>query len=478
MQSGESGADTMATSYDRRLGVIILAAGKGRRMHSALPKVLHEVAGRPLLSRVIRTARSLHPDRVVVIVGHRADMVQRACGTDGVVYARQREQRGTGDAVRSARRDLGDFRGTLLILSGDVPLLSNPTLERFVAAHDEARAALSVLTATLDDPAEYGRIIRGADGRIARIVEAGDATEQERAVREINTGIYCAEADFLFPALDDLRPANAQGEYYLTDVVAAAVRGGFPTRAVATADAREVCGVNSRQELARMETTRQEQLRRKWMEAGVTFEDPATVYLSEEATIGRDTFIGPNTHVKGKTEIGARCRIDGNAYLTDSTLGDGVRVYFSVVLTDCTLDAGASAGPFSHVRGGAVLAPRAEVGNFVEVKKSIIGERTKAKHLAYIGDAEVGRNTNIGAGTITCNYDGFRKHRTRIGDRVQVGSDTTLVAPLTVHDDAYVATASTLRRDVPAGALAFNPRDQKVRPGWTAAKRAKEAAKS
>ncbi len=447
-------------------------------MHSDLPKVLHEVAGRSLLSRVIRTARSLRPDRVVVVVGHRADLVQRTCGTDRIAYARQREQRGTGDAVRAARQHVGDFQGTLLILSGDVPLLSAPTLQRFVTAHDEARSALSVLTATLDDPAEYGRIIRGADGRIARIVEAGDATERERAVREINTGIYCAEADFLFPALDDLRPANAQGEFYLTDVAAAAVRGGLPTCAVAAADAQEVCGVNSRQELARMETARQEQLRRKWMEAGVTFEDPATVYLSEEATIGRDTFIGPNTHVKGKTAIGARCRIDGNAYLTDSTLGDGVRVYFSVVLTDCTLDEGASAGPFAHLRGGAVLAPRAEVGNFVEVKKSTLGERTKAKHLAYIGDAEVGRHTNIGAGTITCNYDGFRKHRTRIGDRVQVGSDTTLVAPLTVHDDAYVATASTLRRDVPAGALVFNPRDQKVRPGWTAAKRAKETAKS
>lgn len=447
-------------------------------MHSDLPKVLHEVAGRPLLSRVIRTARSLCPDRVVVVVGHRADLVQRTCGTDGIAYARQREQRGTGDAVRAARQHVGDFQGTLLILSGDVPLLGRPTLERFVTAHGEARAALSVLTATLDDPAEYGRIIRGTDGRIARIVEAGDAAERELAVREINTGIYCAEADFLFPALDDLRPANAQGEFYLTDVVAAAVRDGFPTCAVAAADAQEVCGVNSRQELARMETARQEQLRRKWMEAGVTFEDPATVYLSEEAAIGRDTFIGPNTHVKGRTVIGARCRIDGNAYLTDSTLGNGVRVYFSVVLTDCTLDEGASAGPFSHLRGGAVLAPRAEVGNFVEVKKSTLGERTKAKHLAYIGDAEVGRHTNIGAGTITCNYDGFRKHRTRIGDRVQVGSDTTLVAPLTVHDDAYVATASTLRRDVPAGALAFNPRDQKVRPGWTAAKRAKEAAKS
>lgn len=443
-------------------------------MRSRHPKVLHCLAGKPLLSHVIRTSQRLCPDSLVVVVGHQAEKVRQACGTAGIRYALQEEQRGTGDAVRAARQQFHDFHGTILIVSGDVPLLSATTLDLFVTEHRQRQATLSVLTARLADPAQYGRVLRRADGQITRIVEAGDASEAELTVQEINTGIYCVEAEFLFPVLDDLRPSNVQGEFYLTDVVAAAVRASRRTQAVRAPDVQEVRGVNSRQDLAYMETIHQEQLRRKWMDAGATLEDPHTVYLSEEATIGRDTIIGPNTHIKGKTVIGSNCRIDGNAYIENSTIADGAHVYFSVVLNDCRLGEGASAGPFSHLRGGTVLAPHAEVGNFVEVKKSTIGEHTKAKHLAYIGNADVGRDTNIGAGTITCNYDGFRKHRTRIGDRVQVGSDTTLVAPITVHDDVYIATATTVRHDVPAGALVFNRRREETRPGWTATKRAKE----
>ena len=456
------------------LGIVILAAGKGTRMRSGRAKVLHHLAGQPLLTRVIQTSQRLHPSRLVVVVGHQAAAVQATCQADGVVFALQKEQRGTGDAVRAAQAPLAGFRGDVLIVSGDVPLLTTRTLARFVADHRAHQATLSVLTARPADPAQYGRVMRRADGQVVRIVEARDASARERGVREINTGIYCVAADFLFSALDRLQPTNAQGEYYLTDIVAAAVRAGLPTRAVPAPNCHEVEGVNSRQELARMETTRQEQLRRQWMDAGVTFEDAQTVYLSEEATIGPDTVIGPNTHIKGRTAIGSHCRIDGNAYIENCTIGDNVRIYFSVVLSDSQLGDDSSAGPFSHMRGGAVLAPQAEIGNFVEVKKSTIGERTKAKHLAYIGDAEIGREANIGAGTITCNYDGFRKHRTRIGDRVQVGSDTTLVAPLTVHDDAYIATATTVRQDVPAGALVFNRRQEEIREGWTAAKRDKE----
>ena len=456
------------------LGVIILAAGKGTRMRSERAKVLHHLAGKPLLTRVIQTCHRLHPSRLVVVVGHQAAAVQEACQEDGVAFALQKEQRGTGDAVRAATVQFTGFRGDMLIVSGDVPLLTSRTLAHFVADHHAHRATLSVLTARRTDPAQYGRVVRGSNGQVVGIVEARDASAQEFSVQEINTGIYCVRADFLFSALGRLQPTNAQGEYYLTDIVAAAVRAGLPTRAVLTPDFHEVEGVNSRQELARMETTRQEQLRRQWMDAGVSFEDAHSVYLSDEATIGRDTVIGPNTHIKGRTVIGSNCRIDGNAYIENCTIGDNVRLYFSVVLSDSQLGDNSSAGPFSHMRGGAVLAPHAEIGNFVEVKKSTIGERTKAKHLAYIGDAEIGREANIGAGTITCNYDGFRKHKTRIGDRVQVGSDTTLVAPLTVNDDAYIATATTVRQDVPAGALVFNRRQEEIREGWTAAKRAKE----
>ena len=459
------------------LGVIILAAGKGTRMRSERAKVLHHLAGKPLLTRVIQTCQRLQPSHLSVVVGHQAAAVQAACQEDGVRFALQKEQRGTGDAVRAATAQFAGFRGDMLIVSGDVPLLTSRTLARFVADHHAHRATLSVLTAQRADPAQYGRVMRRSDGQVVRIVEARDASAQEFSVQEINTGIYCVRADFLFSALDRLQPTNAQGEYYLTDIVASAVRAGLPTRAVPTPDFHEVEGVNSRQELARMETTRQEQLRRQWMDAGVSFEDAQTVYLSDEATIGPDTVIGPNTHIKGRTVIGSHCRIDGNAYIENCTIGDHVRLYFSVVLSDSQLGDNSSAGPFSHLRNGAVLAPHAEIGNFVEVKKSTIGERTKAKHLAYIGDAEIGRETNIGAGTITCNYDGFRKHQTRIGDRVQVGSDTTLVAPLTVNDDAYIATATTVRQDVPAGALVFNRRQEEIREGWTAAKRAKERRK-
>ncbi len=463
---------------ERPLGVIILAAGKGTRMRSERAKVLHHLAGKPLLTRVVQTCQRLHPSRLVVVVGHQAAAVQAACQADGVRFVLQKEQRGTGDAVRAAKAQFASFLGDILIVSGDVPLLTSRTLARFVAEHSAQRATPSVLTARPTDPAQYGRVLRRADGQVVRIVEARDASAQELSVREINTGIYCVAADFLFAALDRLQPTNAQGEYYLTDIVAAAVQAGRPVQAVFTPDYREVEGVNSRQELARMETTRQEQLRRQWMDAGVTFEDAQTVYLSEEATIGPDTVIGPNTHIKGRTVIGSRCRIDGNAYIENCTIGDEVRLYFSVVLSDSQLSAGSSAGPFSHIRAGAVLAPQTEIGNFVEVKKSTLGERTKAKHLAYIGDAEIGREANIGAGTITCNYDGFRKHKTRIGDRVQVGSDTTLVAPLTVNDDAYIATATTVRQDVPAGALVFNRRQEEIRAGWTATKRRKEKKKA
>jgi len=458
------------------LGVIILAAGLGKRMRSEQAKVLHLLAGKPLLSRVMRAIQPLRPDRLVVVIGHKANEVQRICGQPGIRFAIQREQRGTGDAVRAAQEHFSGFRGDILITCGDTPLLTTETLTRFVDAHRMHNATLSVLTVELEDAGHYGRVIRAHNGQVIKIVEARDASPEERVVREINSGIYCVKAEFLFPALERLRPVNIQGEYYLTDIVAQAVAAGLLTHAVLTNDPREVAGVNSREELATMGKTRQAQLRSHWMSLGVTLEDPDTVYIDEEVTIGQDTVIGPNTHLKGKTTVGARCRIDGSAYIEGCIIGDDAHVEFSCVLRDSELGNQTKVGPFAHLRGGNVLAPRAEIGNFVEVKKSFIGEHTKAKHLAYLGDVEIGRDANIGAGTIICNYDGFKKQKTKIGDRVQVGSDTTLVAPITIHDDVYIATATTVRHDVPAGALVFNPRQEQIRDGWTAAKRAKEAA--
>ena len=460
-----------------QLGVIILAAGLGKRMRSSQAKVLHQLAGKPLLSHVVHATQRLHPDRIVVIVGHQAEAVQQVCGGEGVSFAAQREQRGTGDAVLAAQGSFTHWQGDVLIVCGDTPLLTTTTLAQFIQQHRAGHTTLSVLTVRMPDPAQYGRVIRVADGQVSKIVEARDASEDELAVNEINSGIFCVQADFLFSALGRLQPNNAQGEYYLTDIVAQAVGDGLSTQAVCIEDADEVGGINSREDLAMMEQAKQAQLRKKWMAEGVTLEDPETVYLDEEVTIGQDTVIGPNTHLKGHTTIGARCRIDGSAYIENCQIGDDVSILFSVVLSDSELGDKSSAGPFSHLRGQAVLAPRAEVGNFVEVKKSFIGEHTKAKHLSYIGDADIGKDANIGAGTITCNYDGFRKHRTTIGDRVQVGSDTTLVAPITIHDDVYIATATTVRHDVPAGALVFNTRQEQTREGWTEARRAKETAK-
>jgi bifunctional UDP-N-acetylglucosamine pyrophosphorylase/glucosamine-1-phosphate N-acetyltransferase len=459
------------------LAVIILAAGLGKRMRSHRAKVLHRLAGKSLLAHVLHATQRLHPDRTVVVVGHQAEEVQRLCEGAAITFAHQREQRGTGDAVRAARSALIDFRGDVLIVCGDTPLLTTATLARFVHYHRQHHATLSVLTVCLDDPGHYGRVVRAVDGRIQKIVEARDASPAERAIREINTGIYCVQAEFLFAALERLQPLNAQGEYYLTDIVAQAVAARLPTQALQLADPQEVGGINTREELAFMEKTRQAQLRSHWMAAGVTLEDPDTVYIEEEVTIGQDTVIGPNTQLRGKTRIGARCRIDGSAYIENCQIGNDVHLRFAVVITDSELGDQTKVGPFAHLRDGVVLAPRAEIGNFVEVKKSFIGEHTKAKHLAYIGDTEIGRDTNIGAGTITCNYDGFHKYKTKIGDRVQVGSDTTLVAPITIHDDVYIATATTVRHDVPAGALVFNPRQEEIREGWTAAKRAKAASK-
>ncbi len=460
-----------------QFGVVILAAGLGKRMRSTCAKVLHCLAGQPLLTHVLNATQRLHPNRLVVVVGHQADEVQRRCGGIHIEFALQHNQWGTGDAVRAAQPHFRDFVGDILIVCGDTPLLTTSTLAQFVRQHQEKHAVLSVLTVCLDDPAHYGRVIRTPEGSVCKIVEARDATPEERTVREINSGIYCVRADFLFPALERLQPSNAQKEYYLTDIVAMAVTAGLSTYAIVAHDPLEIGGINSREDLAIMEKTRQAQLRTQWMAAGVTFEDPDTVYIDEDVKIGQDTIIGPNTQLKGKTVIGERCQIDGSAYIIDSTLGNDVHVRFSVVLNESELGDHASVGPFAHLRGGVVLDPRAEIGNFVEVKKSRIGEHSKAKHLAYIGDTEVGRDSNIGAGTITCNYDGFRKHKTKIGDRVQVGSDTTLVAPITINDDVYIATATTVRQNVPAGALVFNTREEQVREGWTAAKRAKEAAK-
>ena len=464
-----------------RLGIVVLAAGRGTRMRSDRAKVLHGIAGKPFICSVLDTALALAPDRLAVVVGHEADEVERVCerhlaridARTNVSYPRQVEQRGTGDAVRAAASSFEHFAGDVLILYGDGPGLAAPTLTTLVEHHRASGAVLSLLTTTVDEPTGYGRILRKADGRLRGIVEERDLDPADRAVREINPGIYCVRSESLWPALARLRADNAQGEYYLTDIVAMAVEAGDRVETRPVADAGEVAGINSREDMAILEQRARRALVEKWMRAGVTFRDPATAYIEEDVAIGRDSEIGPNVQLLGRTSIGSGCQIDGTVFLRDATLGDGVHLKLGVVMNECEVGDGAIIGPFAHLRPGTVLGPAVHIGNFVETKKAKLGRGTKANHLTYLGDCEIGAATNVGAGTITCNYDGFAKYRTVIGDRVQIGSDTQLVAPVTIGDDAYVGAGTTVTGDVPAGHLVVSRVPQRMVAGWVERRRAR-----
>ena len=458
------------------LGIIILAAGEGKRMKSGRPKVVHSLGGKPLLAYVLETARRLKPKKLAVVVGHGAEEVKKECGDSAITWVHQEKQLGTGHAVGCTGKIFEGFSGEVLILSGDVPLISKESLLGLLRCHREQNAVLTLVSASLAEPAGYGRVLRDGKGSLLGIVEERDAGEKEKQIREINAGIYAASARFLFDALKGLSNRNRQGEYYLPDVVGVALKNGQTVGTVHAEDPREILGVNTREELAMMEKTLQEKINRKWMAAGVTLKDPETTYIEEGVTIGKDTVIGPNTHLLGKTVVGERCRIDGSAYVTNGRLADDVHLRFSVVLTDCRIEDGALIGPFANLRPGTALGRNVHIGNFVETKEATVGEGSKANHLTYLGDVTIGRESNIGAGTITCNYDGFEKYRTAIGDRVQVGSDSTLVAPVRIGDDVYVATATTVRHDIPAGALVYNERTEKVKKGWTEQKRKKMKA--
>lgn len=457
----------------QNIGVILLAAGQGTRMKSSLPKVLHCLGGTPLFQRALRSAQRLEPARVAIVVGHGAQTVRQSYPANDVQWVIQEQQLGTGHAVLCAKELFHDFKGDIVILSGDVPLITESTLRELVAQHRARQADVTLLTATLENPTGYGRILRDGRQNIAGIVEEKDASATQKQIPEVNAGIYIAAAPFLFSALAVLDNRNRQSEYYLTDIAAIGIRQGKTVATMEVHDGREMLGINTREDLAVMEKSLQDRINRQWMAAGVTLKDPLTAYIEEGVTIGRDTIIGPNTHLCGATVIGEGCRIDGSAYLTDAKLGDNVHLRFSVVLTGCRVDDGAVIGPFAHLRPGTELGREVHIGNFVEAKEAKIGVGTKANHLSYLGDVTIGRETNIGAGTITCNYDGFHKYRSKIGDRVQVGSDSTLVAPLTLGNDVYVATATTVRHDIPDGALVFNERQERVREGWTEQKRAR-----
>jgi bifunctional UDP-N-acetylglucosamine pyrophosphorylase/glucosamine-1-phosphate N-acetyltransferase len=426
-------------------------------MKSGRAKVLHELGGLPLITYVCRTARSLGPGKIYVVVGHQAAEVERAVRTevgDTAEFVTQAEQHGTGDAVMAARGQLENSESLVLVLSGDVPLIRAETLESFIDQHRASGATCSILSVRVENPTGYGRILRDENDQFVRIAEQKDATPEEQKVKEINSGIYCFAARKLFAALKRVSPSNKQGEFYLTDVPQILLSDGEKVDVYLHGDAREVSGINTRAELAEFENLlRRGTIRKLMIDAGVTFIDPSHAYVSAEAQVGRDCVIYPDVSIEGKSLIGERCEIRSGTRITNSRLGNGVIVKDHCVIIDSEIESNCSVGPFAHLHMNTLLEEGSVVGNFVEVKKSRLGRGSKARHLTYLGDATIGEKTNIGAGTVTCNYDGKEKHQTIIEDDVKIGSDTMLVAPVRVGRGSVTAAGSVVTKDVPPDTL-------------------------
>jgi bifunctional UDP-N-acetylglucosamine pyrophosphorylase / glucosamine-1-phosphate N-acetyltransferase len=459
------------------LHVVIMAAGKGTRMKSARPKVLHNVAGKPMVDRVMAAAKSLSPKTTTVVVGHMKELLRQ--GLDRfpeLKYATQEPQLGTGHALLQTAPLLERDTGIVLLLSGDVPLLKGHTLAALVQKHVESKVGATVLTAIVEQPYGYGRIVR-LKGRISRIVEERDASPAQRKIREINSGVYVFSLGPLFESLRGLASANAQGEYYLTDLVSTYRRRRLGVETVVVDDPNEIRGINSRSELAEASRIVRQKKNEELMAAGVTIEDPGTTYVDDDVVVGADTVLHPGVHLEGKTQIGQACEIHAGVRIINSVLDDRVTVQNFCVINGSRLAAGVTIGPFAHLRPETDLRESVHIGNFVELKKTVVGKGTKAGHLAYLGDAVIGENVNVGAGAITCNYDGTRKHQTTIEDGVFVGTDSQLVAPVTIGKGAYVGSGTTIRENVPAGALAVSAGKQRNIEGWVEERKRQESKK-
>jgi bifunctional UDP-N-acetylglucosamine pyrophosphorylase / glucosamine-1-phosphate N-acetyltransferase len=457
------------------LAIVILAAGKGTRLKSSLAKVLHRAGGRSLVEQVLRSCAPLAAKKTIVVIGHQAEQVTAVIEPFDAEAVLQHPQHGTGHAMQVARRALAHAKFAM-VLPGDAPLIRTETLRALIGTHRAGNAAATILTAVVADPSGYGRIVRKSETQVGAIVEESQLTDEQRDINEINSSIYCFTLERLWPALAQVKPNNKHREVYLTDAIAILASKGETVLAQVAPDPREVLGCNTRADLAEVDRVFREWKRNALMSEGVTIQLPETVLIDPEVTAGEDTVIEPGVQLLGKTKIGARCTVRTSSVLFDAVLGDDVIVEPHCVVHQSRLDDRVTVGPLARLRNGVHLKEGAHIGNFVELKKTVVGEGTKAGHLTYLGDAKIGAKTNIGAGTITCNYDGFNKHPTTIGNRVFIGSDSALVAPVRLGDGAYVAAGSTITENVPGDGLGIARGRQVNKPGWAAKKRRELAA--
>lgn len=453
-----------------RPAAVILAAGLGTRMRSKRAKVLHKLMGKPLVRHVVDTVRDAGVQKIVVVIGYDADAVRATVGDDDVQFVVQDEQLGTGHAVMQARSVLSDHDGPILVTAGDVPLLRSETLARLLAYHGEQQAVATVLSAVLADATGYGRVLRSEGEEVVGIVEHGDATDEQRHINEINSGTYCFSGPRLFSALDQISPDNVQGEYYLTDVLDVFTGEGLPVRALQMKDSAEAMGINNRVQLAEAESIMRRRIVEQWQLAGVTISDPDTVYIDAAARLDADATVLPFTFIRGSTHVAEDATVGPHADVTDSEIGPGAVIERSVV-RESRVGSGCTVGPFAYLRPGTILQTSARAGVFVELKEATIGEGSSVAHLSYVGDAKVGEDVNVGAGVITCNYDGFDKYETVVEDGAFIGSNTSLVAPVRIGKGAFTAAGSVITRDVEADALAVERTEQVERPGWAARRR-------
>jgi bifunctional UDP-N-acetylglucosamine pyrophosphorylase/glucosamine-1-phosphate N-acetyltransferase len=457
------------------VAILILAAGKGTRLKSSLAKVLHAAGGRALVEHVVRSCERLGTRKIVAVIGHQAEKVAEVVAPYEVETVVQQPQNGTGHALLVAKRAIGNAK-YVVVLPGDAPLVRTETLRALINKHRKGAAAATILTAVLGDPSGYGRILRKSGDTVAAIIEESQLTAEQHELNEINSSIYCFTAAKLWPALAQVKPNNKHREIYLTDAIAVLNANGETVLAEIATDAREALGCNTRADLAGVDRTFREWKRDELMNDGVTIQLPETVLIDPEVTAGEDCVIEPCVQLLGKTKIGARCTIKSGSVLHDAVLGDDVMIEPHCVITKSRVDSEVIAGPFARIRPGSHVKKGARIGNFVELKKSVVGEGSKVPHLSYVGDTRIGTKSNIGAGTITCNYDGFLKHPTIIGNRVFIGSDSTLIAPVRIGDGAYVAAGSAITDNVPADALGIARGKQVNKPGWASKKRRELAA--